>query len=133
MLSGPLLLAVLALGIVFIVAATTRWKVHPFLALLVTAYAVGLAAGLGPEQVLTALTGGFGRTVGAIGIVISCGCIIGTALERSGGALVMANAILRLIGQTRALLAMSVTGAVVSIPVFCDQSGPRSSYRVSGF
>lgn len=120
MVSGPLLFAVLALGIAFIVVATTRWKVHPFLALLVTAYAVGLTAGLGPEQALTALTGGFGRTVGAIGIVISCGCIIGTALERSGGALVMANAILRLIGQTRAVLAMSCTGAVVSIPVFCD-------------
>ena len=120
MFSGPLLFVVLALGIVFIVVATTRWKIHPFLALLVTAYGVGLAGGLGPEQALTALTGGFGRTVGAIGIVISCGCIIGTALERSGGALVMANAILRLIGQTRAVLAMSVTGAVVSIPVFCD-------------
>ncbi len=120
MVTGPLLFAVLALGIAFIVVATTRWKLHPFLALLVTAYAVGLSAGLGAEQALTALTNGFGRTVGAIGIVISCGCIIGTALERSGGALVMANAMLRLIGQTRAVLAMSCTGAVVSIPVFCD-------------
>lgn len=120
MVTGPTLLAVLALGIAFIVISTTRWKLHPFLALLLTAYAVGLTAGLGPEQALTALTGGFGRTVGAIGIVISCGCIIGTALERSGGALVLANAVLRLIGQTRAVLAMSVTGAVVSIPVFCD-------------
>ncbi|AOS45313.1 DsdX permease [Lacunisphaera limnophila] len=120
MVSGPLLFAVLALGIAFIVIATTRWKLHPFLALLVTAYGVGLASGLGPEQALTALTGGFGRTVGAIGIVISCGCIIGTALERSGGALVLANALLRVIGEGRALLAMSCTGAIVSIPVFCD-------------
>jgi gluconate:H+ symporter, GntP family len=120
MVSGPLLFAVLALGIAFIVIATTRWKLHPFLTLLVTAYAVGLASGLTPDQALSALTGGFGRTVGAIGIVISCGCIIGTALERSGGALVMANAMLRLIGEGRALLAMSCTGAVVSIPVFCD-------------
>lgn len=120
MFNGPLIFLLLALGIAFIVVATTRYKVHPFLALLLTAYGVGLTSGLTPEQTLTALTGGFGRTVGAIGIVISCGCIIGTALERSGAALVMANAMLRLIGEGRALLAMSCTGAVVSIPVFCD-------------
>lgn len=118
MLNGPLLFA--ALGIVFIVVATTRFKLHPFLALLVTAYALGLASGLTPAQVITALTGGFGRTLGAIGIVIACGCIIGMVLERSGCALVMAAAMLRLIGRTRAVLAMSCTGAMVSIPVFCD-------------
>lgn len=118
--SGPVLFSLLALGIAFIVISTTRWKLHPFLALLVTAYGMGLASGLSPDQTLTALTGGFGRTVGAIGIVISCGCIIGTALERSGGALTMANAMLKLIGEGRALLAMSCTGALVSIPVFCD-------------
>lgn len=120
MQSGPVLFSLLALGIGFIVISTTRWRLHPFLALLVTAYGVGLASGLTPDQVLAALTDGFGRTVGAIGIVISCGCIIGTALERSGGALTMANAMLRLIGESRALLAMACTGAVVSIPVFCD-------------
>ena len=32
----------------------------------------------------------------------------------------MAQAVLRLIGRARASLAMSLTGAVVSIPVFCD-------------
>lgn len=120
MLTGPLLFVALALGIVFIVVATTRFKLHPFLALLLTAYALGLASGLAPAQVIAALTGGFGRTIGHIGIVIACGCIIGMVLERSGCALVMAEAMLRVIGRTRAVLAMSCTGAVVSIPVFCD-------------
>jgi GntP family gluconate:H+ symporter len=46
--------------------------------------------------------------------------MIGTVLERSGCALVMANFMVRLVGQARAVLAMSCTGAVVSIPVFCD-------------
>jgi gluconate:H+ symporter, GntP family len=120
MTEGSLLFAALALGIVFIVVATTRWRMHPFLALILVAYAVGLFAGLGPAGTVAALTGGFGRTAGYIGIVIACGCIIGTVLEKSGCAAVMATAMLRLIGRTRAVLAMSCTGAVVSIPVFCD-------------
>jgi GntP family gluconate:H+ symporter len=120
MSSGPYLFTVLILGIVFVVVATTRWRVHPFLALVVAAYAIGLGSGLSPQQTITALSGGFGRTVGYIGIVIACGCIIGTLLEKSGCAQVLAHAMLRLVGKARAVLAMSCTGAIVSVPVFCD-------------
>lgn len=118
--NGTLLLLSLVGSVVFIVVATTRWKLHPFLALLFAALAVGAGGGLAPAQTLTALTGGFGRTVGSIGIVIACGCIIGLALEKSGCAQVMAAWVLRLTGEKRAMLAMSGTGALVSIPVFCD-------------
>jgi gluconate:H+ symporter, GntP family len=41
-------------------------------------------------------------------------------LERSGCALVMAESMLKLIGRARSVLAMSFTGSLVSIPVFCD-------------
>lgn len=120
MLTGPFLFTALAIGIGFIVVATTRFKMHPFVALIVTAYGIGLAGGLSPEETINALTGGFGKTIGYIGIVIACGCIIGTVLERSGSAWVMANFLVRIIGKTRSVLAMSCTGALVSIPVFCD-------------
>ena len=120
MLTGPFLFAALALGIAFIVVATTRFKMHPFIALIVTAYGIGLCGGLTPQQTMTALTGGFGKTISYIGIVIACGCIIGMVLEKSGCALVMATFMVKIIGKTRSVLAMSCTGALVSIPVFCD-------------
>ena len=120
MLSGPVLFLLLVLAIAFVVVATTRFKLHPFLALLLAGYGMGLASGVSPAQTITALTGGFGRTIGYIGIVIACGCIIGIVLEKSGAALVMANTVVGWIGRTRSVLAMSCTGAIVSIPVFCD-------------
>jgi GntP family gluconate:H+ symporter len=120
MLSGPFLFGALVLGIGFIIVATTRFKLHPFLALLVTAYAMGWCGGLTPGETVAAITGGFGKTAGYIGIVIAGGCIIGMVLEKSGCALVLAEAVLRLIGQARSVLAMACTGALVSIPVFCD-------------
>lgn len=100
--------------------ATARFRAHPFLALLVAAWFVGLAAGLPGAAVTAAVTEGFGGTIGHIGIVIAAGTIIGALLEKTGGAALMARCVLRWIGKARSLLAMSVTGLFVSIPVFCD-------------
>ena len=119
-MSGWLLIVLLIAAIVFIVFATAQFRLHPFLVLLVTAYALGLLAGLPPGEVLTAITDGFGGTIGSIGIIIAAGTIIGVVLERSGGAQVMADTIIGWVGQARSVLAMSITGSVVSIPVFCD-------------
>lgn len=120
MISGSALVLVLVLSVAFVVVSTTRYKVHPFLALILAAYAVGLSSGLGPTKTVASLVGGLGRTAGYIGIVIGCGCIIGTVLEKTGCALVMAETVQRLVGSGRSLLAMACAGALVSIPVFCD-------------
>ncbi len=111
---------VLFLVMVGIVLATTRLKMHPFLVLLLAGICMGFAAGLNAEAVMHALTDGFGATLGSIGIVIAGGSIIGTFLENSGGAQRMAQWTLRLVGEKKSPLAMSMTGYIVSIPVFCD-------------
>lgn len=119
-MSGWLLIGLLVLTIIFIVLSTARFKLHPFLALLLAAYGLGLLAGLPPLEVIAAITEGFGGTVGSIGIIIAAGTIIGVVLERSGGAQVMADTIIGWVGQARSVFAMSLTGAAVSVPVFCD-------------
>ncbi len=118
--SGLYLIILLVLAVLFIIWGTARWRMHPFLMLLVTSYGFGLFSGLPAGDIIGAITEGFGDTLGYIGIVIAAGTIIGVILEKGGGALVMANTVIRLIGQARSLLAMSLTGAMVSIPVFCD-------------
>ncbi len=120
MTSGPFLILLLILAILFIIAGTAKVKMHPFIVLLITAYGLGLLAGLSPDQVIEAITEGFGGTLRYIGIVIAAGTIIGAILERSGAARVMAESVIRWVGRARSALAMSLTGAVVSIPVFCD-------------
>ncbi|MCX5674286.1 MAG: GntP family permease [Planctomycetota bacterium] len=120
MTAGPVLLAILLAAIGFIVWSTARWRWHPFLALIVTAYAIGLAAQMPALEVAKTIAVGFGELMTSIGLVIVAGTIIGVMLERSGAAVVMAEAILRLVGPRRPGLAMSLIGYVVSIPVFCD-------------
>ena len=113
-------LVYLVLLVVLIILATTKLKLHPFLTLLLAAVLAGFLGGLDASTVLAKLTEGFGGTLKSIGIVIACGTIIGAILERSGGARTIAGSVLNLVGEKRAPLAMSITGFIVSIPVFCD-------------
>ncbi|MGI6159733.1 MAG: GntP family permease, partial [Limnochordia bacterium] len=119
-MQGPGLLVLLLAAIAFIVVMTARVRLHPFLVLLLASLGVGLIAGLPAQQVISSMTGGFGSTLSSIGIVIAAGTIIGFIMEKSGAAMVMANSILRLVGEKRSALAMAFTGGVVSVPVFCD-------------
>ena len=89
------LVVLLGLAILFIVVATARWGIHPFLALLIAAFGFGMASGMPLADVVKSVNGGFGGTIGYIGIVILAGSIIGTFLEKSGGALRLAESTLR--------------------------------------
>lgn len=115
------LTALLVIAIVFIVLATSKLKLHPFLALLIAAFGYGiLSRRMSLEEVVASINAGFGGTIGHIGIVILAGSIIGTFLEKSGGAARLAQRTVDLVGQKRVPMAMGIIGYVVSIPVFCD-------------
>ena len=115
-----LLVVLLFASVLFIVVATTRFSLHPFLALLIAAFGFGLGAGMPPAEVVAAINQGFGGILGYIGIVILAGSIIGTFLERSGGALRIAEAALKITGRRNVPAAMAGVGWIVSLPVFCD-------------
>ena len=114
------LLLLLGLSIVFIVIATAKLKLHPFLALLIAAFGFGILARMPLIDVVNSVNSGFGGTIGYIGIVILAGSIIGTFLEKSGGAYRLAESTLRLTGEKNVPLAMAIVGYIVSMPVFCD-------------
>ncbi len=117
------LLVLLLLCVAFIVLATTKLRLHPFLALLIATFAFGLLCGkMSLDKVVTSVNEGFGGTIGYIGIVILAGAIIGTFLEKSGGALRLAQSTLDLVGKRNVPLAMGIIGYIVSIPVFCDSA-----------
>ncbi len=116
------LVALLLLSIAFIVLATTKLKMHPFLALLMTAFGFGILSGMPLKEVVDSVNSGFGGTIGYIGIVILAGAIIGAFLEKSGGAYRLATSILKLTGQKQVPAAMAGMGYIVSIPVFCDSA-----------
>ncbi|MBN2713938.1 MAG: GntP family permease [Planctomycetes bacterium] len=113
-------LILLIASIIFIVVVTAKFKLHPFLALLIAAFGFGLISGMDPMKVVKSINDGFGGTIGYIGIVILAGTIIGVFLEKSGGAQSLAESTLKLTGEKNVPLAMGIIGYIVSMPVFCD-------------
>ncbi len=131
-MSGPVVIGLFLVAIVVMILAISKWKVHPFLAIMGIAVVFGLIAGIPLVDVKDAdgavTTPGIGTVVGqgfsgtftSIGIVIILGALIGTVLETTGGALKLADMIVRLVGRKHPELAMQLMGWIVSIPVFCD-------------
>lgn len=117
-----MLFLVILLGVLFVVLATAKLKIHPFLALIISSFFVGIASGMPLLDVVTNINTGFGSLMTSIGIVIVAGTMIGVILERSGAAYRMAEVVLRIVGPKRPQLAMSIIGYIVSIPVFCDSA-----------
>ena len=120
MLTGlPLFLLVLVV-LLLIVVACTLWKAHPFLVLLTAAIVLGLGAGMTAEATLTTLLQGGGSVFTSIGFIIALGTLLGEILEKTGAVHALADFILRRAGKRNIPAGMSLLGALVGVPVFCD-------------
>ena len=115
-------LIVMIISIIALVLMITKLKIHPVFTLVMVAVASAIGFGFPLSEVFGVVTGGFGNTIGNIGIVIILGTAIGVILEETGGALVLANSILKVVGKKNSRLAMGLAGYLVSIPVFSDSA-----------
>ncbi len=114
------LLAALIVGVAAIILIILKTRLDAFPALLIGAIVTGLVAGVAPVELVGLMTAGFGNTLASIGIVIGLGVALGKLMEVTGAADALARAFVKLFGKGREALAMTMTGSVVSIPVFCD-------------
>ncbi len=80
------LVAVLISGLALIIFSILKLKLHPFLALLLSGFYVGILMGMKPLEMLDAIENGIGGTLGFLAAVIGLGTILGKMIEVSGGA-----------------------------------------------
>ncbi|MEZ2694153.1 D-serine transporter DsdX [Hafnia alvei] len=73
-------------SIIIIILTIVKFKIHPFLALLLASFYVGVLMGMNPLEMVNAIEGGIGGTLGFLAAVIGLGTILGKMLEASGAA-----------------------------------------------
>ncbi len=95
-------------------------RMHAFLAMLISAFAMGLAAGMKPAAVLKSIQFGFGDALGFIAVVLGLGAMIGAYLEHSGGGRALADWLIGKFGQERAAWALMVAAFLVGMPIFFE-------------
>ena len=129
-MTGLPLIFAFVLAIVIMIFMISKLRIHPFISIMLVSLGLGIVAGIplvdhrynGVLQpgLATVIGQGFAMTFTSIGIVIILGSMIGTVLEKTGGALKLADMMIALVGKDNPVIAVQLMGWVVSIPVFCD-------------
>lgn len=114
-----LIFAALA-GLVILLLLIIVGKLQAVLAILVSAVAIGLMAGMPFAQIIESVSTGMGNTLKGIALLVGLGSMFGAVLEISGGAQRIATTMVDKFGEDKAAWALGITGLVIAMPVFFD-------------
>jgi GntP family gluconate:H+ symporter len=117
MFANIIILILVLLALIF---SISKWRIHPFIALILSAIVLGTTLGLGGESTISIVLQGFSETLKWIAVIIILGAFIGEVLRETGGAFRISNRIVKWVGEKKLPWAMGFTGYIVSIPVFVD-------------
>ncbi|HDS1724475.1 GntP family permease [Pseudomonas putida] len=115
-----LLLTALASVLVLVALIVSRLKMHPLLALLVVSIGVGFATHMAPGSIVAHLLTGAGKTLGAVGVVIALGAMLGKILADAGVTEQVADVILKRTSDRMIPWAMMLVAFVIGIPMFFE-------------
>jgi GntP family gluconate:H+ symporter len=112
-------LLIFALGaVVALILLIARFKLHPFIALVLVSLVLGVAAGMPPLAAVKAFQDGVGTTLGFIAVVVGLGTMLGKMMAESGAATRIATTLIAVFGERKVHWAMMLVGFIVGIPVF---------------
>lgn len=114
------LVGLVLLAVAILLLLVLGMRLHAFVALLLTSLFVAVLGGIPLSEIAGVVEDGMASTLGYIATVIGLGAMVGEMLRRSGGAEQIAQTLLDTFGDERAPWALSLTGLLVSIPVFLD-------------
>ena len=118
MSADTLLLIYALVAVMTLVVLIARFKLHPFIALVLMSIAMGVAAGMQPAAAVKAFQDGVGTVLGFIAVVVGLGTMLGKLMAESGAATRIATTLIGLFGERRVHWAMMFVAFIVGIPVF---------------
>jgi GntP family gluconate:H+ symporter len=108
------------IGIILLVLLVARFKWHPFLALMLVSWGLGVICGIAPVKAIAAFSKGFGDILSFVGIVIGLGTMIGGLLVSSGGADAFANAMISIGGRKYVPWTLFFAAFLIGLPLFFE-------------
>ncbi|WP_233832077.1 GntT/GntP/DsdX family permease [Paraburkholderia sp. ZP32-5] len=117
---GSMLLIYALIAIALLILMITRFKVYPFLVLIIVSLLLGLVAGMPMQTIVKSFETGNGNTLGHIAIVVGLGTMLGKMMAESGGAERVATTLINWFGEKHIHWAMMVVAIIVGLPVFFE-------------
>jgi Gnt-I system high-affinity gluconate transporter len=109
---------VILLAIVALVCLISFAKANAFLAFIAVALGVGLALGISPPLLLSAMYQGLGDTLGSVTIIIVLGAMLGKLVADSGAAQQITAVLTGSLGPRFIPWTLMVAGLLIGIPLF---------------
>ena len=130
-MSTGLMIVCLVVSIVLVVLAITKFKVNPAVALILGGLLLGALTGLPLTDVtaedgtvtsglVSVIDNGFGDMLAGIGFPIGFGIILGQMVSDTGGANVIADRMVKIFPESKAIYAVAFAAFILAIPVFFD-------------
>ena len=116
----PALLGIAIGAVVVLLVLIIKVRMHAFFALIIVSIITAVVAGVSADELINTLVGPFGKTLGNVALLVGFGAVLGRIVETSGGAQVLADSLLRVFGEKRAPLALSVASLLFGFPIFLD-------------
>jgi GntP family gluconate:H+ symporter len=110
----------LAIAVIGIVLMIVWAKINPVVALVVGALYLGVAAGLGFDETVTAVNTGFGNLMAEVGLIIGFGVMIGTTLSATGTMQRVVDGLLKLVGPKRSPYVLGLTSGIIFPSIYFD-------------
>jgi len=114
------LLLCTAAAIALLMLLILRARLHPALAILISAIALGAASGMPLRNISASLTAGVGNLLGHVALVLALGAVLGHLLASSGGAAALGEGLVGRCGPRGLPIAMMLMGMLVGFPVFFE-------------
>lgn len=110
----------IVIAIILLSFMTLKLKMHPVITLFITASIIGLLTGHTIVETMNLIKKYFGSTLTGIGILIIFGATIASGISDTGAATSIANFFIKFFKGKNLELAPTLTGFIMSIPVFGD-------------
>lgn len=107
-------------GIIVLMLLVVKFKLHPFLSLLISALVIGIGSGLDVITLGSTVEEGAGKTLQGIVLLIGLGSLFGGMLDATGGAKSLAQTLINKFGEKKASIALGLTGLIVGTTVFFE-------------
>ncbi|BDD91124.1 GntP family permease [Pandoraea sp. XJJ-1] len=117
---GNLLLVYALVAVIALILLIARFKLNPFITLIVVSLVLGLAVGMPMGGIVKAFETGVGNTLGHIALVVGLGTMLGKMMAESGGAERIARTLIGAFGEKNVHWAMVVIAFIVGLPVFFE-------------
>ncbi len=114
------LLLVTAAAIALLMGLILRLKLHPALALLISALTLGVLSGMPLSRIPSSIATGAGNLLGHVALVLGLGAALGHLLASSGGAAAIGEGIVHRVGPRFLPVAMMGMGMLIGFPVFFE-------------